>query len=81
LNVKLLPGSKDFKITKASQGLPGDDNILVPGAFYAEVGLEASKNLLEMSPFNLELAVEFYRPLRLSPGSPCEAFVILKSFE
>ena len=56
-------------------------NILVPGAFYAEVGLEASKNLLEMSPFNLELAVEFYRPLRLSPGSPCEAFVILKSLE
>ena len=56
-------------------------NILVPGALYAEVAIEASKSLLEQSPFNLEIGVDFQRPLRLSPGSPCEAFVMLKSLE
>lgn len=56
-------------------------NILVPGAFYAEVALEASKSLLEQSPFELEISVDFLRPLRLSPGSPCEAFVMMKAYE
>jgi hypothetical protein len=76
-----IPMSLMFRKSFPLDGILYISLLFFSGAFYAEVGLEASKNLLEMSPFNLELAVEFYRPLRLSPGSPCEAFVILKSFE
>ncbi|KAK3606687.1 hypothetical protein CHS0354_014758, partial [Potamilus streckersoni] len=51
------------------------ETVLVPGAIYAEVAFFIGTQVLKTTPDNIEISLDFKRPVTLSQGKSCELFV------